>query len=145
MIALFIALFAVLAGDQAVKLVLSRVLGSGTVSLGPFGRVQVVAGRLWLRRLGGHPSQWTLWIVWTVTAATLLAASRWVPTSSAFVGLLLGGSLSNAIESSARGAVCDYVCLRFWPAFNLADLAVAIGAVGILIELVLVAMRGTAS
>ena len=61
-----------------------------------------------------------------------------------FVGLLLGGSLSNALESSLRGTVSDYVCLRFWPAFNLADLALAAGAIGILAEL-LMAVRGTAS
>ena len=49
-----------------------------------------------------------------------------------FVGLLLGGSLSNAVESSMRGSITDYICLRFWPAFNLADLALAAGAIGIL-------------
>jgi lipoprotein signal peptidase len=48
-----------------------------------------------------------------------------------FVGLLLGGSLSNAMEGSLRGSVTDYVCLRFWPAFNLADVALTAGAVGL--------------
>ena len=40
--------------------------------------------------------------------------------------------------------VSDYVCLRFWPAFNLADLALTAGAIGILTEL-LIALRGTVS
>jgi lipoprotein signal peptidase len=54
----------------------------------------------------------------------------------AFVGLLLGGSLSHAVESSLRGSIADYVCFRFWPAFNLADLALAVGAIGTIGELV---------
>ena len=42
-----------------------------------------------------------------------------------FAGLLLGGSLGNAVEHAQRGAISDYVRLRFWPAFNLADAAIA--------------------
>jgi hypothetical protein len=48
----------------------------------------------------------------------------------AFVGLLLGGSLSHAVESSLRGSIADYVCFRFWP------LALAVGAIGTIGELV---------
>jgi lipoprotein signal peptidase len=61
-----------------------------------------------------------------------------LPSSAAFVGLLLGGSLSHAVESSLRGSITDYICLRFWPAFNLADLALTAGALGIIAELVIV-------
>ncbi len=32
-----------------------------------------------------------------------------------------------------RGSVSDYVCLRFWPAFNLADVAITVGAIGLLL------------
>jgi lipoprotein signal peptidase len=60
-----------------------------------------------------------------------------LPASAIFVGLLLGGSLSNAIESSMRGRITDYICLRFWPAFNLADLALTAGAVGMIGELLI--------
>jgi len=74
----------------------------------------------------------------------LVIASNWIPSSALFVGLLLGGSLSNAVENARRGSVSDYVCLRFWPAFNLADLALAAGAIGTLAEL-LIAVRRTAS
>jgi len=31
--------------------------------------------------------------------------------------------------------VCDYLCPRFWPAFNLADVALAAGAAGALVQL----------
>jgi lipoprotein signal peptidase len=32
-----------------------------------------------------------------------------------------------------RGGVSDYVCLRVWPAFNLADVAITVGAIGVLL------------
>jgi hypothetical protein len=51
-------------------------------------------------------------------------------------GLLLGAALSHALETSLRGSICDYVCLRFWPAFNLADVALTVGALGLAFELV---------
>jgi lipoprotein signal peptidase len=55
----------------------------------------------------------------------------WGPSSRAFAGLLLGGSLSHAVESSLSGSITDYICLKFWPAFDLADVAIAAGAIGI--------------
>jgi signal peptidase II len=82
-----------------------------------------------------------MWTSWVAAAAALVIASNWIPSSAVFVGLLLGGSLSNAVENARRGSVSDYVCLRFWPAFNLADLALAAGAIGTFAEL-LIAMRG---
>ena len=53
--------------------------------------------------------------------------------SSLPVGLLLGGSLSHAWETTARGSVSDYICSKWWPAFNLADVAITAGTVGILL------------
>jgi signal peptidase II len=135
-----LALLFVLVTDQAVKLLLFRIIGSGALPLGPFGSVRMVNGRLWM--LPRACSGLTLWGLWTTTAIALLVASQWLPSSSVFVGLLLGGSLSNALESSWRGSVSDYLCLRFWPAFNLADLALTVGAIGMIMELLQV-MRGT--
>ena len=66
-----------------------------------------------------------MWCFWVVAAAALVIVSVWAPSFGVFAGLLLGGSLSNAVDASLRGTVSDYVCLRCWPAFNLADLALA--------------------
>ena len=71
-----------------------------------------------------------IWCLWLAAAVPLVIASTLLPASAAFVGLLLGGSLSHAVESSLRGSITDYVCLHFWPAFNLADLALVAGAIG---------------
>jgi signal peptidase II len=144
MTALFLTLLVVLVSDQALKFLLRRVMGSDALPLGPFGSVRMAEGQLWMRRLGGHSSGVIIWTFWVAAAVASVFVSTWIPASQVFVGLLLGGSLSNAVESSLRGTVSDYVCLRFWPAFNLADLALAAGAVGTLTEL-LIAVRGTAS
>lgn len=123
----------VLAIDQGVKL-LVRSGQFETVRLGPFGCLRLITGRLWLRRLTEHTPN-ALWL-WAVSAGTLVVATAAIPSSRVFVGLLLGGSLSNIVETSLRGSVTDFVCLRFWPAFNVADVALAAGALGIGIEMV---------
>src|SRR6266545_972709 len=115
--ALILTLLAVPLIDLAVKALLGRVLGSRAAAL---------------------------WTLWALSAGTLVVVSAWIPSSRPFVGLLLGGSLSNALESSLRGRVSDYVCLRFWPAFNLADVALTAGVIGVVAEL-LIAAQGTLS
>jgi lipoprotein signal peptidase len=134
---------AVLVADLALKTLLRRRIGTDAISLGAVGTIQVVEGRLWLQQMRGGPSQPLLWSLWTTAAVALLIASSWMALSPLYAGLLLGGSLANAIEHTQRGAVSDYICLRFWPAFNLADAAVAVGAAGILIEVALT-LRGAA-
>jgi lipoprotein signal peptidase len=113
---------AVLAVDQAVKLLVQST-----------GSSRVIEGQLWMRRTGDRHSD-VLWL-WVLPAAALLGVAAWIPSSGIFVGLLLGGSLSNAVEGSLRGSVTDYICVRFWPAFNIADIAIAVGAIGIAIEM----------
>ena len=117
-------------GDQAIKLLLRRRLGDRAIALGAVGNVRTVAGRLWVRRLGPQWSGTAIWCVWLAAAIALVIGSLWVPSSGAFAGLLLGGSLSHAVESSLSGGITDYVCLRFWPAFDLADVAITAGAFG---------------
>src|SRR5262245_19927927 len=123
MIALSLTLLAVVVSDQILKLLLRRVRGSDALALGPLGSVRVVAGKLRVLRLSGHSGGVMMWTIWVPAAVALVIVSTWHPSSGVFAGLLLGGSLSNALESSLRGTVSDYACLRFWPAFNLADLA----------------------
>jgi signal peptidase II len=142
--ALILTLLLVPLIDLMLKLVLRRMLGSRAVALGPFGSLRVVAGRIWLARPGRRSYPATLWTLWALAAGALIILSPWIPSSRLFVGLLLGGSLANALESSLRGRVSDYVCLRFWPAFNLADVALTAGAIGVLAGL-LTAVQGSFS
>ena len=50
-------------------------------------------------------------------------------------GLLLGGALGNVIDRVRDDAVTDFIDLPLWPAFNLADAAITIGVVVLLISL----------
>jgi signal peptidase II len=138
MSALCITVAAVLVSDQAIKLMLRHFVGNNAIALGPCGSLRVVAGRIWLKRLGRRCGGLTLWSVWVAAALPLAICSALAPINTIFVGLLLGASLSHAVETSVRGSVTDYICLRVWPAFNLADLALAAGALGLIGELLII-------
>lgn len=56
-------------------------------------------------------------------------------TVAAGAGLLVGGSLGNLIDRLSRGAVTDFLDFTRWPAFNVADCGITIGAVLIVIGL----------
>lgn len=43
------------------------------------------------------------------------------------LGLLLGGGVGNLIDRLRLGYVTDFIDLRVWPVFNLADSAVVVG------------------
>jgi len=81
----------------------------------------------------------TLLIVFTAIAMAFLLAyfAReperplvWLP-----VGLLLGGATGNLIDRVLDGAVTDFVDVAFWPAFNVADVAITIGVAVLLFVL----------
>jgi lipoprotein signal peptidase len=109
--------------------------------LGPIGTVRVVQAQIWLMRLSGRWTPAMIWVLWISAASALTIVCVLVPPLAWPSGLVLGGSLSHAVEISRRGLVCDYVCLRLWPAFDLADLALTLGVAGILVELLAVLPR----
>jgi signal peptidase II len=81
---------------------------------------------------GGHT---LVLIVIAVAVAALLIyfvrhAQRplvWLPT-----GLLIGGALGNIFDRVRDGAVTDFIKLPWWPAFNLADVAITLGVLTLL-------------
>ena len=73
----------------------------------------------------------------TFAAGSLAILSGLFGLCGWFAGALLGGSLSHALETSLRGCIIDYVRLRLWPAFNLADVAITVGALGVLVQMVI--------
>ena len=127
------ALGSVLLIDQALKLALVATLPDGrTVRLGSLGlirptrRAGTLAGAMGLPR-GLLPVLWVAILVVILLAAPLLFESRlaWVALGGA-----LGGAAGNLLDLFFRGGVVDYVDLRVWPAFNLADVAIVIGVLG---------------
>lgn len=78
-------------------------------------------------------------VVVVVLLRTRMATAT--PATSAAVGLILGGALGNLADRAFRsggdgflgGAVVDFVDLGWWPVFNLADAAIVVGAVGLVV------------
>ena len=52
------------------------------------------------------------------------------------LGLVIGGSVSNLVDRVRLGHVTDFLDLRFWPAFNLADSFIVVGVLILLGALV---------
>ena len=63
------------------------------------------------------------------------------PVLPVALGLVIGGSLSNLLDRVRLGYVTDFLDLRYWPAFNLADSFIVIG-VGILLAALVLVDRG---
>jgi len=49
------------------------------------------------------------------------------------IALILGGAIGNLIDRIFLGHVIDFMDLRIWPAFNVADSAITIGAIWLII------------
>jgi signal peptidase II len=128
--------------DHALKWLVARSLGSGSLSLGALGVVQIRRAPMWLMRVRPRVDPAAVWAVWVSAAVALFLACVALCAPGWPFGLLLGGSLSHALETSRHGSVSDYVALRGWPAFDLADVALAIGAVGTLSALAVALLAG---
>ena len=50
----------------------------------------------------------------------------------AFAALMLGGAVGNLLDRVLLGAVRDFIAFTFWPSFNIADMALTVGAIGLL-------------
>lgn len=82
--------------------------------------------------------------VLAITVAALALVLGWFALDPArpglwlAVGLLAGGALGNLADRVRADAVTDFIDPPFWPTFNLADVAITLGAVA----LVLVSLGG---
>jgi signal peptidase II len=137
--------FAAVVADQLTKwLVASNLeLGDGVHILGPF----------WIRHVqnsgiafGFFPSATAAVIVLTAGAVAWMVvyfarSGGRHPVLPIALGLVIGGSVSNLADRIRLGHVTDFLDLRYWPAFNLADSFIVIG-VGIILVALVLADRG---
>ena len=143
---IFAAITAVL--DQATKFWLVHLSGiageaGGRLAFGPF--VDFVYMRntgisYSLFELGGRAGQLLLAaIAVLVSAGIIVWLARVTDRLTAMaLGLILGGALGNAIDRPLMGGVVDFVSLHgfgfHWYVFNLADVAIVAGVIGLLYE-----------
>ncbi|MDE1183074.1 signal peptidase II [Paraburkholderia sp.] len=139
-VALIVILF-----DQLSKIAVAKILAYGQgVVLAPFFNLVLVYNRgaafSFLAMAGG-------WQRWAFTALGIVAAlvicyllkrhgaQKMFCTALA---LILGGALGNVIDRLAYGHVIDFLDFHVrtwhWPAFNIADSAITIGAVLLVID-----------
>jgi signal peptidase II len=123
---------ATIAADQATKAIVRGSLrpGERRELLGFLDLVHVRNDGVAFGALAGGGTAVAL-IVAAALAALLayfaLHAGRplvWLPT-----GLLLGGALGNILDRARLGGVTDFLKLPAWPAFNVADAAITVGVV----------------
>lgn len=93
---------------------------------------------------GGRSQAWLLAAFSVVVAGGLIlwlhrAALPRLPSLG--VGLIVGGALGNAVDRLRFGAVVDFVDVHaggwHWPAFNVADSAITVGVVALVVDAVL--------
>jgi signal peptidase II len=97
---------------------LSHIRNSGAA----FGMLKGLGGVLVLAALVGF------------VAFVLIVVRNPDPWTAIGAGFVAGGAAGNLIDRMLRpGGVVDFVDLRFWPAFNVADSAITVGALILLI------------
>ena len=102
-----------------------------------------------LLALAGGWQRWLFAVAGAVIAAFIVAWLRRTRTDdrwlSAGLALVLGGAVGNLWDRIVRGAVVDFIDLHqgryHWPVFNVADSAITVGVVII----VLASLRGDAT
>lgn len=87
--------------------------------------------------------EFTVYFLITLTVLISLVLVIWLirvttPLLSSGIGLILGGALGNLIDRFRFGAVVDFLHFHWnaysFPAFNIADTAITLGVIAILID-----------
>lgn len=95
--------------------------------------------------------EWAQWLLLVFSAAACVFISVWLwrrppRTESAALSLVLGGAAGNLIDRARFGYVVDFIDLHWneyhWPAFNIADAAITVGAILLVGRLVAAGDKG---
>jgi signal peptidase II len=139
-VALIAVALAAMFADQLTKQIVSSrlALGEEVAVLGPFSIHHVQNSGI---AFGLFASATSVVIVLTGVAVAwmLLFFARSGarhPVLPVGLGLVIGGSASNLVDRVRLGHVTDFLDLRFWPAFNLADTFIVVGVAILLVSLV---------
>ncbi len=93
------------------------------------------------------PSPWQELLVISAFCIVCFIALRTPLTKllSVAFGLIIGGAIANLLDRLVTGAVTDYIAVGRFPVFNLADVAIAVGACLLLLETWMKRETGTLS
>jgi signal peptidase II len=143
-LALGLVALAAVAADQLTKAIVSNALalGEGVNVVGPFSLHHVqnsgIAFGLFSQSTGIVIVLTALAVLWML--AFFARSGQRHPVLPVALGFVLGGSIANLLDRVRLGHVTDFIDLRWWPAFNLADTFIVVG-VGILFAALLAADR----
>jgi signal peptidase II len=140
-LALGAIVFAAIAADQLTKYIVASQLqlDDGVHVLGPFWIHHVQNSGI---AFGLFASATAVVIVFTAIAVAWMLvffgrSGARHPILPVALGLVIGGSTSNLLDRVRLGYVTDFLDLRYWPAFNLADSFIVVGVLVLLFALVL--------
>ncbi|MER2604533.1 MAG: signal peptidase II [Siculibacillus sp.] len=134
--------------DQASKLGLlygARIGETGPIALAPFAELRLVWNYGISYGLFQQDGAFGRWVLVVLAVAASVAMTVWMVRSTSMVlavslGLIIGGALGNALDRAWAGAVIDFAHLflpdrsRSWYVFNLADVWIVVGVVGLLYD-----------
>jgi signal peptidase II len=145
---LLVAVVVVIA-DQASKLVMLANL-EGPVEVTPFFNLVRVWNTGVSFGLFGSAGPGAPWVLSGLALAVVVGLGVWLFRTdaklvAAGLGLVIGGALGNVIDRVRFGAVFDFLDFHafgvHWPAFNLADAAIVVGAALLLVDGLLLERR----
>jgi signal peptidase II len=144
-VALLAVAVAALFADQLTKHIVSSrlALGEEVAVLGPFSIHHVQNSGIAFG-LFASATSFVILLTGVAVAWMLLFFARSGarhPILPVGLGLVIGGSGSNLVDRVRLGHVTDFLDLRFWPAFNLADTFIVVG-VGVLLVTLVATERG---
>lgn len=119
---------AVLTGDLLSKALVTRELGGGRVVELAFG-ARLEHGEnsgVAFGLLAGSGELVRIVVLVALTGLALLLC-RAPAVAAVPAAALLGGALANLIDRAGDGAVTDFIDIRPWPPFNVADIAITAG------------------
>lgn len=137
----------VIAADQASK-------AWATARLEPEQRVTVVPGWLWFRLLKNSGATFSVlrgynlfFGIATLLVIVAIVVILWRgyvsdPLSIIALGAVAGGAVGNLVDRIRVAGVTDFILIRVWPAdFNLADVAIRLGVLSLLVGVALEQLR----
>ena len=151
----YLAALVTFAADQASKLLLLfgyELPLREPVALGPFVNLIVVWNRGISYGMFQQGTEIGRWLLVALSIVATIGIAIWIGRAGGrlltlALGLLAGGAAGNAVDRAAYGAVFDFVQLQAggysWYVFNIADIAIVAGVIGLLYDSLILDRRRT--